>query len=78
MFFRQFRAQTESTAEMFQQTIEIPPAYMDLIAALTQDSEEPLTVLIARINDTLSPFARNEKGNTALHDQGWTLDSHLC
>ncbi|KAL7320499.1 hypothetical protein PS15m_000385 [Mucor circinelloides] len=61
MFFRQFRAQTESTAEMFQQTIEIPPAYMDLIAALTQDSEEPLTVLIARINDTLSPFARNEK-----------------
>lgn len=47
---------------MFQQTIEIPPAYMDLIAALVQDSEEPLTVLTSRINDTLSPFLRNEKG----------------
>ncbi|KAF1800003.1 hypothetical protein FB192DRAFT_1286102, partial [Mucor lusitanicus] len=46
---------------MFQQTIEIPPAYMDLIAALVQDSDEPLTVLVARLNDTLSPFARNEK-----------------
>ncbi|KAK4511579.1 uncharacterized protein ATC70_012795 [Mucor velutinosus] len=61
IFFRQYRAQTEGTAEMFQQTIEIPPAYMDLIAALVQDSDEPLTVLVARVNDTLSPFARSEK-----------------
>lgn len=51
---------------MFQQTVEIPPAYMDLIAALVQDSDEPLTVLVARINDTLSPFARNEKGNATI------------
>ncbi|KAI8645241.1 hypothetical protein BD408DRAFT_339025, partial [Parasitella parasitica] len=46
---------------MFQQTVEISPVYMDLIAALTQDSEEPFTVLTARINDILSPFLRNEK-----------------
>ncbi|KAL9538657.1 hypothetical protein MBANPS3_010766 [Mucor bainieri] len=61
VFFRQYRAQTEDTTAMFQQSIEIPAAYMDLIAALVQDSDEPLTVLVARVNDTLSPFARNEK-----------------
>lgn len=70
MFFRQYRAQIEDTQEMFQQTIEIPPAYMDLIAALVQDSDEPLTVLVARLNDTLSPFARNEKGNSTRLTRG--------
>ncbi|KAI9484132.1 MAG: hypothetical protein EXX96DRAFT_477345 [Benjaminiella poitrasii] len=46
---------------MYQQTIEIPLPYYDLIAALVQDSDEPCTVLTSRINDVLSPFLRNER-----------------
>ncbi|KAI9254395.1 hypothetical protein EDC94DRAFT_524571, partial [Helicostylum pulchrum] len=44
-------------------SIEIPPMYMDLIAALVQDSEEPFTVLSTRIDDLLSPFLRNENAS---------------
>ncbi|KAI8079698.1 uncharacterized protein B0P05DRAFT_469850 [Gilbertella persicaria] len=41
-------------------TIEIPTEFLDVIAALVQDSDEHFTVLVNRINDILSPFQRKE------------------
>ncbi|KAI7889508.1 uncharacterized protein EV154DRAFT_423707, partial [Mucor mucedo] len=40
--------------------VEVPPEFLDLIAALVQDSEEPFTTLSTRIDDLLSPFLRSE------------------
>jgi hypothetical protein len=56
--------QIENTPHLYQQSIEIPTVYLDLIAALVQDSDEPCTVLTSRINDILSPFMRNENCKT--------------
>ncbi|KAI9280019.1 hypothetical protein BY458DRAFT_430918 [Sporodiniella umbellata] len=40
--------------------IEIPPAYLCLLASLIQDSEESLVAASSHINDILSPFMRSE------------------
>jgi hypothetical protein len=56
--------QIEMTPHLYQQSVEIPPIYLDLIAALVQDSDEPCTVLTSRINEILSPFLRNEQCRT--------------
>lgn len=60
--YREYRANIEKDDNITQLSVEIPPMYMDLIAALVQDSEEPFTVLSTRIDDLLSPFLRNENG----------------
>ncbi|KAI9360982.1 hypothetical protein BD770DRAFT_31715 [Pilaira anomala] len=58
--YRKYRASVEKEDNITYNTVEIPPIYLDLIAALVQDSEEPLTVLSSRLDDLLSPFLRNE------------------
>lgn len=60
MAYRKYRASVEKEENISYNTVEIPPIYLDLIAALVQDSEEPLTVLSSRLDDLLSPFLRNE------------------
>jgi hypothetical protein len=45
-----------------QLSVDIPSSYMDLIAALVEDSDESTPILANRINDLLSPFLRNENG----------------
>ncbi|KAI8375894.1 hypothetical protein BD560DRAFT_326632, partial [Blakeslea trispora] len=40
--------------------VEIPLEFVDIIAALVQDSDEHCTVMTHRINDYLSPFQRRE------------------
>ncbi|GAA5811084.1 hypothetical protein MFLAVUS_004513 [Mucor flavus] len=61
--YREYRANIEKDDNITQLSVEIPPMYMDLIAALVQDSEEPFTVLSTRIDDLLSPFLRNENAS---------------
>lgn len=61
LHFRSYRAGLEQT----ENTTEIPATYLDVIAALVQDSDEPFTVLLNRINDILSPFMRNESSNNS-------------
>lgn len=58
LHFRSYRAGLEQQQQT--DSTDIPPSYLDVIAALVQDSDEPFTVLLSRINDTLSPFMRNE------------------
>lgn len=61
--YRAHRAQLEKDQDnLTQQTADIPASYMDLIAALVQDSDESFPALTSRINDLLSPFLRNENG----------------
>ncbi|KAG1473316.1 hypothetical protein G6F56_001018 [Rhizopus delemar] len=50
----------KTTSELHKMPIEIPPAYIGLLASLVQDSEEPLNILANRINGILSPFLRTE------------------
>ncbi|CDH52569.1 hypothetical protein RO3G_06701 [Lichtheimia corymbifera JMRC:FSU:9682] len=61
--FRVHRQQFEAAhaASTVTPTFEYPRDYIDLIAALTQDSEESISQLSHRINDVLSPFSRNER-----------------
>lgn len=62
MYYRTHRAKLEAAGNLTQQSVEIPAEFLDLIAALVQDSEEPFTILSTRIDDLLSPFLRDEGG----------------
>lgn len=66
IYYRKHRAKLEADGNLTQQSVEVPPEFLDLIAALVQDSEEPFTTLSTRIDDLLSPFLRNEAGNIFL------------
>ncbi|KAI7876009.1 hypothetical protein K492DRAFT_167584 [Lichtheimia hyalospora FSU 10163] len=61
--FREHRRHFEATHATSTVTpaFEYPRDYIDLVVALTQDSEESISQLAHRINDVLSPFARNER-----------------
>lgn len=76
IFFRDFRYKIETTHDLHTHPLEIPPAYLDVIASVIQDrsvikkwkitfidivdSDESLYALTSRVNDLLSPYGRDE------------------
>ncbi|KAG1194310.1 hypothetical protein G6F70_008880 [Rhizopus microsporus] len=53
IFFRDFRYKLETTHDLHTDPLEIPPAYLDVIAS-------SLYALTSRVNDLLSPYGRDE------------------
>ncbi|KAL1928921.1 hypothetical protein VTP01DRAFT_1980 [Rhizomucor pusillus] len=61
MRFRLYRKTVEESKNFTADThYDFPEAFLDILSALTQDSDESTSHLTTRINEILSPFQRNE------------------